>query len=482
MLFDTIREGMDYKRLAGGKWLEGKEYQEIFSPTDGSLCGRIPLMGEMDIHAAVEACATAQKQWRNVPLAERGNVLLRCADLLEEYQEELTDMLVREIAKEVASSRAEVMRTADLIRATVHFAKTMTGEALQGGAMGGDTAGKTAIVSRVPLGVILAVSPFNYPINLAMSKIAPALVMGNAVAFKPPTQGSVVSLCMAKCLQAAGLPDGLLCTITGSGRLVGQYLMKEPSIRMINFTGSTQVGQIIAQEVGMIPLVMELGGKDAAVILADADLDHAVGQIISGAFGYSGQRCTAIKRVLVLEEIADTFVCKLKKEMKKITVGSPYDGCMVTPLIHEEAADFVMELVEDAKSRGADIFETGQRKGNLLYPICADHVTEEMRLAWEEPFGPVLPVLRVKTAEEAVRIANKSEYGLQASVFGNNIKEVFAVVDRLEAGTVNINGKSERSPDHFPFLGTKLSGIGVQGIRYALEASSTVKSVVLNRI
>lgn len=482
MLFDTIRDGMDYKRLAGGKWLNGKEYLEIVSPVDGSLCGRVPMMEDADIHAAVESCAAAQKQWQKVPLAQRGDILLRCADLLEEHQEELADMLVREIAKDISSSRAEVQRTAELIRATVQFAKTMTGETLQGGAMGRESTAKTAIVSRVPLGVILAVSPFNYPINLAMSKIVPALVMGNAVVFKPPSQGAVVSLCMVQCLQAAGLPDGLLGTITGAGKRVGQQLLREPSIHMINFTGSTQVGQIIAKGAGMIPLVMELGGKDAAVVLADADLDHAVSQIISGAFGYSGQRCTAIKRVLVLEQVADEFVSKLKEKMKEITVGNPYDGCMVTPLIHEAAADFVMELVEDAQSRGADIFTTGQRRGNLLYPICADHVTEEMRLAWEEPFGPILPVLRVKSAEEAVRIANKSEYGLQASVFGNNIREVFDVVEQVEAGTVNINGKSERSPDHFPFLGIKQSGIGVQGIRYALEASSTVKSVVLNKI
>lgn len=481
MLLDTICKGPDCMRLADGKWESASSYQEILSPLDGTLCGRVPVMTGEEIHKAVEACARAQKKWREVPLAGRSEILLRCADLLEKNREELAQLLVREIAKDINSSRSEVTRTASLIRNTVQFAKTLTGEAVEGGALGEDTAYKTAIVHRVPIGVILAVSPFNYPINLAMSKIAPALVMGNAVVLKPPSQGSVVSLCMVKCLQDAGLPDGLLCTVTGAGKEIGQHLLAEPAIAMVNFTGSTQVGQRIAKGVGMIPLVMELGGKDAAIVLPDADIDHAVSQIISGAFGYSGQRCTAIKRVLVLEGIAEKFVSRFKEKMKEIPVGSPYDGCMVTPLINQEAADFVMELVQDARNKGAEIFSTGKREGNLLYPICADYVTEEMRLAWEEPFGPVLPVIRVKSVQEAVRIANKSEYGLQASVFGNNIREVFSVVHQLEAGTVNINGKSERSPDHFPFLGTKYSGIGIQGIRYALEASSTVKSIVLNR-
>jgi glyceraldehyde-3-phosphate dehydrogenase (NADP+) len=226
---------------------------------------------------------------------------------------------------------------------------------------------------------------------------------------------------------------------------------------------------------------MELGGKDAAIVLKDADLAFAARNIIAGAFSYSGQRCTAVKRILVVNEVADTLIAYLKEEIQKLKVGNPLESQVdVVPLINTKAADYVWDLIEDAKVKGAQLIYGGTREGNLIYPTLFDYVTTDMRVAWEEPFGPVLPILRVKSVDEAVDLANQSEYGLQSSVFTESLSDAFHVASRLEVGTVQVNNKTERGPDHFPFLGVKKSGIGTQGIRYSIEAMTRVKATVIN--
>ncbi|MDZ5000235.1 aldehyde dehydrogenase family protein, partial [Clostridium perfringens] len=334
-----------------------------------------------------------------------------------------------------------------------------------------------------PLGVGLAISPFNYPINLAASKIAPALVAGNSVVLKPATQGSLCGLYLAKVFEQAGVPAGVLNTVTGRGSEIGDYIVTHPGIDFINFTGSTEIGTRISRITTMVPLLMELGGKDAAIVLKDADLDLAASNIVSGAYSYSGQRCTAVKRILVVNEVADKLVEKVKERVEKLKIGNPLEEDVdIVPLIDSKSADFVWELIDDAREKGAHLLVGGKREENMIYPTLFDNVTTDMRLAWEEPFGPVLPIIRVKDKDEAIEIANKSEYGLQSSVFTENINEAFYVADRLEVGTVQVNNKTERGPDHFPFLGVKASGIGTQGIRYSIESMSRPKATVINLV
>ena len=230
----------------------------------------------------------------------------------------------------------------------------------------------------------------------------------------------------------------------------------------------------------MRPIMLELGGKDSAIVLEDADLDLTAKNIIAGAFGYSGQRCTAVKRVLVMDSVADELVEKIRQQVLDLTIGNPEDDADITPLIDKNAADFVEGLINDASDKGAEALTEIKREGNLICPVLFDKVTTDMRLAWEEPFGPVLPIIRVKSVEEAIEISNKSEYGLQASVFTNNFPLAFKIASQLEVGTVHINNKTQRGTDNFPFLGAKKSGAGVQGVKYSIEAMTSVKSVVFD--
>lgn len=483
MFRDIVTSEGIYKNFVDGSWQLSNtgKHIEIYSPIDDSLVGAVPAMTQEEVDVVIAASRRAHKTWRDVPLIERAKILGKAAALLLEHQEELANILVKEIAKDKKSSLSEVQRTADFILFTADAAKQLKGEMLTADAFPGYGKNKMSFVAREPLGTVLAISPFNYPVNLSVSKIAPALVGGNTVVLKPPTQGSISTLYMVKIFELAGLPKGVLNTITGRGSEIGDYIVKHPGIDFINFTGSSDVGKHISSISTMKPLLMELGGKDAAIVLEDADLKEAAENIVSGAFSYSGQRCTAVKRVLVEESVADELVTLIEERVQKLKVGSPWElDTVIVPLISNKAADFVWELIEEALSKGARLLVGHKREQNLIYPTLIDHVTVEMKLAWEEPFGPVLPIVRVKNMEEAIAIANASEYGLQSSVFTQNIDKAFHIANQLEVGTVQINNKTERGPDHFPFLGVKSSGMGTQGIRYSIESMTRPKAIVLN--
>ena len=471
-----------YCNLLDGKWVEGTsgQYDEVFSPVDGSFVGRVPAMNHEDVDKAIENARENFTSWADTPIHERASIFYKAADLLEANADEIANVLMMEIAKDKQSSHFEVLRTADLLRYTADAGKSMAGEAIGGDNFPGGSKNKISYVSRVPLGTVLAISPFNYPINLSASKLAPALISGNTVLLKPASQGAISALYLAAVFQAAGLPHGVLNTITGRGSEIGDYLVTHTGIDFINFTGSTAVGKRIAKQVGMIPLMLELGGKDAAIVLPDADLDFAAKNIVSGAYSYAGQRCTAVKRILVDDNTAEMLIPKLLTQIAELKTGDPRENATIVPLINTKAVDFVMGLLEDAVAKGAKVLIGGKRQGNVIQPTLVDHVTADMRLAWEEPFGPVLPIMRIQGINEAIEIANHSEYGLQSSVFTKNIHDAFYIANHLEVGTVQINNKTERGPDHFPFLGVKASGMGTQGVKYAIEAMTRPKAIVFN--
>lgn len=469
-----------YKNLVNGEWKSSEKEITIYSPINQEELGTVPAMSQAEVDEAMQAARAALPAWRALSAVERAAYLHKTAAILERDKEEIGTILAKEVAKGIKAAIGEVVRTADLIRYAAEEGLRITGQAMEGGGFEAASKNKLAVVRREPVGVVLAIAPFNYPVNLSGSKIAPALIAGNVVMFKPPTQGSISGLLLAKAFEEAGIPAGVFNTITGRGSEIGDYIIEHKEVNFINFTGSTPIGKRIGRLAGMRPIMLELGGKDAALVLEDADLEHAAKQIVAGAFSYSGQRCTAIKRVIVLESVADTLVTLLQAEVAKLTVGDPFDNADITPVIDNASADFIWGLIEDAQEKGAQALTPIKREGNLLWPVLFDQVTKDMKVAWEEPFGPVLPIIRVASVEEAIAFANESEFGLQSSVFTNDFKKAFEIAEKLEVGTVHINNKTQRGPDNFPFLGVKGSGAGVQGIKYSIEAMTNVKSIVFD--
>lgn len=469
-----------YQNLVNGKWKSSEQEITIYSPINQEELGTVPAMTQTEADEAMQAARAALPAWRALSAVERAAYLHKTAAILERDKEEIGTILAKEVAKGIKAAIGEVVRTADLIRYAAEEGLRITGQAMEGGGFEAASKNKLAVVRREPVGIVLAIAPFNYPVNLSASKIAPALIAGNVVMFKPPTQGSISGLLLAKAFEEAGIPAGVFNTITGRGSEIGDYIIEHKEVNFINFTGSTPIGERIGRLAGMRPIMLELGGKDAALVLEDADLEHAAKQIVAGAFSYSGQRCTAIKRVIVLESVADKLATLLQEEVSKLTVGDPFDNADITPVIDNASADFIWGLIEDAQEKEAQALTPIKREGNLLWPVLFDQVTKDMKVAWEEPFGPVLPIIRVASVEEAIAFANESEFGLQSSVFTNDFKKVFEIAEKLEVGTVHINNKTQRGPDNFPFLGVKGSGAGVQGIKYSIEAMTNVKSIVFD--
>ncbi|WOK46414.1 NADP-dependent glyceraldehyde-3-phosphate dehydrogenase [Streptococcus equi subsp. equi] len=469
-----------YKNLVNGEWKLSENEIKIYAPATGEELGSVPAMSREEVDQVYASARAALADWRALSYVERAAYLHKAADILVRDAEKIGAVLSKEVAKGYKAAVSEVIRTAEIINYAAEEGLRMEGEVLEGGSFEAASKKKIAIVRREPVGLVLAISPFNYPINLAGSKIAPALIAGNVVVLKPPTQGSISGLLLAEVFAEAGLPAGVFNTITGRGSVIGDYIVEHEAVNFINFTGSTPIGERIGKLAGMRPIMLELGGKDSAIVLEDADIALAAKNIVAGAFGYSGQRCTAVKRVLVMESVADQLVAEIKGLVEKLLIGMPEDNADITPLIDTKAADFVEGLVNDAADKGAQALTEIKRDGNLICPILFDRVTTDMRLAWEEPFGPVLPVIRVSSVEEAISISNQSEYGLQASIFTTNFPQAFAIAEKLEVGTVHINNKTQRGTDNFPFLGAKKSGAGVQGVKYSIEAMTSLKSVVFD--
>ncbi|MFX1411275.1 MAG: NADP-dependent glyceraldehyde-3-phosphate dehydrogenase [Promethearchaeota archaeon] len=480
--FSRMKDGNDYKYFSNGEWRKSTsgDLIQVYNPYNNELIANVQACTKEEADEIINVAHENIECWNEIPLNKRAEILNKSANLMIKSSEKLGHLLMREIGKPLNSAISEIIRTAEIFKATAESSLQISGETILGDAFEGYSKEKVSITYRVPLGVVLCIGPFNYPFNLTGSKIAPALMVGNSVVMKPPSQGPLTALHFGIILEKAGVPPGVFNIITGRGSEIGDFLVSHPLIDMINFTGSSETGKFLAKTAGMKPLLLELGGKDAAIILDDADLDVTVKSIVSGAFSFSGQRCTAVKRVLPMPGIADKLIEEVTKETLKLTIGDPAKNNTIGPLINSKQCDYVQGLIDDALEKGAVLKCGNKREGNIMWPTILDNVNTDMRIAWEEPFGPVLPFIRINSAEQAVKISNKSEYGLQGMIFTENIDLAFNIAQELEVGTVQINGKSARGPDHFPFLGTKSSGLGTQGIKYSLESMSRPKVVVMN--
>lgn len=475
-----------YKYFNGTSWVvsaSGKT-TEIHSPIDNSIVGSLQLVTNDEIDVVMDTATKSQKAWEATPLNQRIKIMHLAADWIRHYEEYLTTLLVREIGKSVEEAKSEIKRTADLTDYFADEAQSLHGEELDSDNFPGYDKGRIALIERAAYGVVVAISPFNYPVNLSASKIAPALLMGNSVVIKPPTQGGISGIHLAQIFHKAGVPDGVLTCVTGGGGQIGNYLVAHPKASMIAFTGNTETGCLISTRASMKPMLSECGGNNPVIVLPDSDLALTAREIIKGGFAYSGQRCTGIKYVMGTSAILSQLLPVVLAQMKELVhMGDPRspETKLVGPVISEMAAEHIEKTIQDAVAAGAKIVTGGKRNGTYIEPTILTNVTANMDVVATEVFGPVISFLEIASMEDAINIVNNSIFGLQASIFTKDEGTGLILAKQLNVGTVQINGSPQRGPDHFPFLGVKQSGLGVQGVRYSLEAMSRLKPVVINK-
>lgn len=475
-----------YKYFTGSSWEESETHATISvpSPINGEILGEVQAVGKKEIDGVLVKARNAVAPWQKVPVEKRAKMVHLAADWLRHFESYFTTLLIKEIGKPHDDAQSEVLRSADFLDYAADIAMSLHGETIQSGAFPGYADDREAMVDTIGVGVVAALAPFNYPINLAVSKIGPALLMGNACVFKPPTQGAIVGVHVAQIFHKAGFPDGIISCVTGLGKDIGEYIASHAAVNMVAFTGSSEVGESLGKSIGMKPMLFECGGNNPVVVFPDADMHEAAREIVKGAFSYAGQRCTAIKYVLGTPGTLEKLIPLVEKEVKQLVhMGDPRspETKLMGPLISPSAADNVEKAIAEAVKKGAKVISGGERKNSYIPPTILTDVTPAMRIVKEEIFGPVLSFIEVKHGSQAADIINTSDYGLQASVFTKDEGTGVAFAKLLQVGSIQINGSPQRGPDHFPFLGIKKSGLGVQGVKYSLQAMSRPRPIIFNQ-
>lgn len=465
--------------LIGGKHISSDDREEVINPYDGNVIDTIPIAHLQTAQLAIDEANKAKDSLVEMSAFKISNKLFNVVNKLQEKREEFAELLTLEVGKPIAESLVEIDRSIETLKLAAEESKRIYGESVPLDA-GLNGKGFFAFTQRLPLGVVAAITPFNYPLNLTIHKIAPAIACKNTVIVKPPTEAPLTVMKFCELLNEE-FPDGVVNVVTGYGSEIGDYLVCSPEIDKISFTGSVTTGMMISQKAGMKKVTLELGGNDPLIVLKDADIDKAVKGVINGAFLNAGQVCMGVKRIIIENEIADEFAEKLVGETEKLVMGNPLEKTTTLgTLISEKAAIQVEETVNNAVSDGAKILTGAKRDGAFYQATVIDNVTLEMDLVARETFGPVAPIIRVNSVDEAIEVANKTEYGLQAGVFTANYESAMRCANEIEAGTVFINKQSTFRTDNMPFGGFKHSGVGKEGIKYAVEEMTRTKLIGLN--
>ena len=457
-----------YRNYIDGKWRESTSARTVsnINPANfDDVLGTIRQATREEAKAAVDAAASTFPSWRATPAPTRGRIVGRAARLLEENKEDLAQLLTREEGKTIAESRGELQRSINVAEFCAGEARRMNGETIQS-----ELPANFAYTLKQPLGVVACVTPWNFPVAIPIWKIAPALVAGNTVVFKPASLTPATAVRIVELFEDAGMPPGVLNLILGSGSDAGDEIINHPAVKAVSFTGSNEVGIRLYEQCSRrgAKVQCEMGGKNPVVILEDADIELAVESTAQGAFGSSGQRCTATSRAVVVNDIADEFVDRIAKRAASMRIGNGADpNIEMGPSVDESQFKTVLSYIEIGKEDGATLVCGGTRatgteldKGYFVHPAVFDRVTPDMRIAREEIFGPVLSVLRVKDFEEAMRVANDCEYGLSSSIFSNDAPRIFRFIDEIETGMTHVNSPTTGGEAHVPFGGIKGTGIG----------------------
>lgn len=470
---------MQAKIFFGSSEATKENLTKRINPYSGKVVSLAPLCDVDDAKKALLIAKEAAKEARKTTIAQRCNWLLDVAKKLKENREDLAKTITDEVGKPIAFARVEVDRCIETVTLSAETMRTMHGETINSDAF---ASGKKtmAFFSRVPSGVIVAITPFNFPLNLIAHKLAPALVAGNAVVLKPTPEAPLTAYKFAKLfIESEFAIKDALSVVYGDAE-VGNTLVTSDIPRVISFTGSVTVGNIITKNAGIKKISLELGGNAATYIDKSADLDLAAARCSLGAFVNSGQVCISLQRIYVNAEIYDEFASKMAYESKKLVVGSPYsDDTFMGPLINDEVCERAMSWVESAINEGATPMLTPRVDGRMFYPCIMADVREDMKIVCEEVFAPIVSLIKVGSFEEALPLMNNSPYGLQFSIFTNDLKLAQQAISELDAGGIVINDMPTLRFDIQPYGGVKLSGVGREGPRFAIEEMTEIKSVVI---
>ena len=472
----------------GGEWTEsaGGRVRDLNPADTTDVLAEAPASTAAEAASACDAAARAFESWRNTPAPVRGQILYTVQRRMEARRQELAEALTREEGKTLSESRGEVQRAINVVEFFAGEARRITGETIPS-----ELPNNFCYTVKQPVGPVAIITPWNFPIAIPIWKIAPALVSGNTVVFKPASLTPMTAALIVEIFADSGLPPGVLNLVFGGGREVGDTIVRHPAMQAVSFTGSNDVGVALYQTAAArgIKCQCEMGGKNPIVVLGDADLDLAVESTVQGAFGSTGQRCTATSRAVVVESIANEFVERLAARTASLVVGNGLDPeSHVGPSVDQTQLETVLSYIEVGRKEGARLVRGGTRvkdagceRGFFVAPAIFDNVAADMRIAQEEIFGPVLSLIRVPDAESALRAANGVRFGLSASVYTTDVASMFRFVDQLEAGIIHVNSPTVGGEAHIPFGGMKATGVGLREMgRVAIDFYTELKVVYVD--
>lgn len=470
----------EYKMFINGEWLTRDRNVDVVNPHTNERIGSLPVAAAEDVAKCVEAAHDARAAMEDLPAHKRSEILERTAQLIQSNNNAMTTRIVEESGKAWKWAAIETARAVENLKFAAEEAKRIHGETVPMDASPGSE-NRVGYWTRVPVGVVGAISPFNFPLNLVVHKVAPAIAAGNTIVLKPATATPGPAQLLGEYLLEAGLPAEALNIVYGSGSIVGEALVKNESVAKITFTGSVPVGKRIMQMAGLKKVTMELGSNSGTIIDESADIDLAVSRCIMGAFAYNGQVCIAVQRIYLHEKIAREFTEKFVQATRKIVVGDPMNPeTDVTAMITEQEAMRAEAWVQEAVATGAKALCGGKREGRIYQPTVLSGVAPDMKVICDEVFAPIVSLITFSDFDDALRQVDESLYGLQAGVFTNDIKHAFQAVKRIDVGGVIINDVPTYRVDHMPYGGNKESGLGREGARFAIEEMTNLKMVCFN--
>lgn len=467
------------KLWINGQWEEAQNSYTLTAPYSGEVIAEVAKASVKDVERAIEGAHEAFLSFRKTTAYERAEILYKVVEIMRERKEQLAKILASEAGKPISAGLTEIERTIATYQFSAEAAKQSTGETVPLDAAPG-TRDRIGYTKREPIGVVSAITPFNFPFNLVAHKLGPAFAVGNTVVLKPATQTPLSSLVMAGIFKDAGLPDGALQIVTGSGGELSDTLVTHPLVKKVTFTGSGAVGLKIKEKVGLRKVTLELGSNSAVIVEPSTPIEKIIARCVGGAFGFAGQVCISLQRVYVHESIYEEFSKAFVEETKKLVLGDPFDPSTdVSAMIHPKEVDRIKNWMEEAKAQGAEVAVGGEFTERTMSPTVMVNVKPDMKVVCQETFAPIVSLVPYKTLDEAISLVNASDLGLNAGIYTNVLTDAMKAADELEAGTVVINDIPTFRVDNMPYGGVKNSGYGREGIKYAIDEMTEIKFITI---